>query len=183
MPDYRYAGAAVTLDGFLYVIGGFGDNTASPLRYDPTTNTWARIAPLNQEREHTAAVAHDGKIYVLGGRWVTDMSSIEIYDPSTDMWTLGAPMKQPRAGHGAAVVGNQIFVGGGELVLSGSLESTVKTVEVYNLATNTWGSIFDLPNGIHGVPAAGVDGIFYLLGGSESAGEVANRGTVWAYRP
>ena len=56
MPERRVAGAAVALDGYLYVVGGTGGNR-DLLRYDPAADEWARLAPLIESREHTAAVA------------------------------------------------------------------------------------------------------------------------------
>jgi len=41
--------------------------TAAVERYDPATNRWSEIQPLNKPRcEHGAAVVH-GRIYVFGG--------------------------------------------------------------------------------------------------------------------
>ena len=88
-----------TLSTFL---GGSSSNS-DLLRYDPTTDTWARLAPLQQSREHTQAVALNGYLYALGGRWQLGLNTVERYDPATDTWTRIPSMKQPRSGFGAAV--------------------------------------------------------------------------------
>lgn len=50
-------------------------------------------------------------------------------------------------------------------------------------AAQTWSAVPRLLVPVHGVPAAVVDNVLYLLGGSSRAGGVANQGGVYAYRP
>lgn len=182
MPVELSSGAAVGLDGQLYLFGGVPGDGQSLLRFDPGTAEWQTLAQLNQPREHIAAVAYQGRIYVFGGRWREDLTSMEIYDPAADTWTLGPDMRTARAGHAAAVVGDRIYVLGGETILSEE-ETVVKTVEVYDPAANRWIGSFDLPTGLHGIGAVGVGEVLYVLGGSTRAGVVANQGQAWAYRP
>ena len=82
MPEPRLAGAVVTLDNYIYIIGGTGGSNAL-LRYDPARDDWTSLAGLSESREHTAATALDGKIYAMGGRWANsgELMSVEVYDP------------------------------------------------------------------------------------------------------
>lgn len=182
MPERRTAGSAVSLDGFLYVVGGTGD-TGDLLRYDPAVDTWSRMAPMMERREHIAAVAANGEIYVLGGRWREELNSVEIYNPELDEWRAGPPMLTPRGGHAAAFLDGKIYVLGGEVIVSSPTFELIDSVEVYDLSTSQWSSHSPLPEGLHGVPAAVYQGVLYTLGGSARAGDVANQGRVYAWKP
>lgn len=91
-------------------------------------------------------------------------------------------MREARAGHAAVVVGERIYVIGGENILSEE-ERVVDTMEVYIPGENRWLGRIPLPKGLHGVAAASVDGVLYLIGGSSQVGDVRNAGEVWAYHP
>ncbi len=90
-------------------------------------------------------------------------------------------MAVARAGHGAAVLHGRIVVAGGEVILAGN--QTLDSVEVLDPATGAWAGAPALPAPVHGVPAVGVDGTIFTLGGSSRAGGIANNGQVFAYRP
>jgi N-acetylneuraminic acid mutarotase len=190
IPGGRIAGAAVSLGDYIYLVGGQPADpfdTAFPtlLRYDPAADAWTALAPLPTPREHINAVAYAGRLYALGGRWNNhDYDLMEIYDPATDAWSAGPSMRFPRAGFGAAVVAGRLYVAGGEL-LSVFPEQVVTTVEVFDFAFNRWVEVFDLPGGLglHGVSAAGLGDVLYVVGGSHQPGQVDPQGTVWAYRP
>ena len=79
----------VAMDGMLYVIGGYtADSNRRVSRYDPSTNTWLRLANTNQGHENHGAAAGGGYLWTYGG-WNSDF---ERYDPSTDTWTtLASP--------------------------------------------------------------------------------------------
>src|SRR5260370_449016 len=112
MPASRTAGAAVTLGDYIYLIGGITSQAHVILptwRYDPANDTWTAVAPLLQPREHVDAVALDGLIYALSGRWIETLNTVEIYDPVKDQWTPGVPMKDKRAGFGATLMNGKIY--------------------------------------------------------------------------
>jgi N-acetylneuraminic acid mutarotase len=64
--------------------GSGGGNVAQSELYDPTTQTWALDAPLNQPRSSHAAVRlNDGRVLVAGGLiGFTQISSAEVYTPA-----------------------------------------------------------------------------------------------------
>ncbi len=130
-------------NGDVYVIGGWdavGDGyLADNLRYDPSTNTWATMAPMPTPREYASAVVgSDGDIYVVGGMDSTGgLSTVEIYNPTTDHWTTGPSLATAEWGGSAAAVKNRIFVFGGyddvdALALSDS--------QVLTIGGSSWGS-------------------------------------------
>lgn len=68
--EARYGAAAVSLDGYIYVIGGSNDS-GTPLdsieRFDPRTGRSEPFGRLQVARRHHRAAVVGGKIYVLGG--------------------------------------------------------------------------------------------------------------------
>jgi N-acetylneuraminic acid mutarotase len=182
MLESRLGGAAVTLDDYIYILGGVGGSGAL-LRYDPADNSWDSLASPAQAREHTAAVALDGLIYAVGGRWagVGELSSVEVYDPIRDEWSSGGTLNRARAGHAAAVVGESIVVLGGEVLSSG--RETLDSVEIFNPQEGIWKTVEPMPISLHGVPAVGIDGMLYVIGGSDRAGGIENRGRVLSWGP
>jgi hypothetical protein len=68
--EARYGAAAVSLGGFIYVIGG-SNESGTPLdsieRFDPRTGRSEIFGKLRVARRHHRAVVVAGKIYVLGG--------------------------------------------------------------------------------------------------------------------
>ena len=74
--------------------------------YDPATDSWTDAAPLSKGRDHIGVVAAEGKIHVIGGRFIspverTDMH--EVYDPATNTMSTAAPLKTPRSAVAAAM--------------------------------------------------------------------------------
>ena len=80
------------VDGKIYSIGGVaadGDSDANEV-YDPTTDTWKTLSPMATARDHLAAAAVDGQIYVMGGglgSYSLNLWAKEAYDPS---WIFGS---------------------------------------------------------------------------------------------
>jgi N-acetylneuraminic acid mutarotase len=181
MPESRLAGAAVTMDNYIYIVGGVG-GTQDLLRYDPQANTWKKLAAMHVAREHVPAAVLDGKIYAIGGRWQGggEWTSVEVYDPATNKWTFAASLHIAHAGCSATVLYGQIVVAGGEY-FSSFPPQALKIVEVYNPATKTWHEATPMPHGVHGNPVASVGGKVYVLGGSDVPGNIVNAGRVMIY--
>ncbi len=180
LPEARYGGAAVTLSGYLYVVGGVGGNS-DLLRYDPTRDHWDRLAALRQAREHTTAVVFNGEIIAIAGRWESEggeLRSLEIYHPASDSWRAGPPLNAARGGHAAAVLDGVIYALGGEVIYDDF--DTLSSVEALRSShTSEWRDITPLPQPLHGVPAAVMDGALYVIGGSDRAATADNHGRVW----
>ncbi|XP_040389898.1 kelch domain-containing protein 7A [Cygnus olor] len=82
--------------------------------YDPLTNIWREICPLNQARPHCKLVALDGCLYAIGGEC---LYTVERYDPRQDRWTFTAPLPHDTfaVAHTATVCDGEIYVTGGTL--------------------------------------------------------------------
>lgn len=88
LPVPRAGTAAAVMDGKLIVIGGESGlrESAHPEvdMLDPATGRWTGLAPLLEGRHATAAVVHDGRIYIASGsrtRGATEISSQEVFTP------------------------------------------------------------------------------------------------------
>ena len=182
MPERRMSGEAVSLEDFIYLVGGTGGTTAL-LRYDPAADSWAVMPGPVQPREHVVAVAFNDELWVIGGRWggTGALATVEIFDPASGAWRDGPEMNEARSGFGAAAVGGRIIVAGGE-ILGARPWTALASAEVYDAVSGEWTRLADLPAGIHGMPVAGHEGTAFVLGGSDRAGGIDNQGRVLRYR-
>ena len=55
-----------------------GRSLASVTCYDPAKDSWRRVAPLNRARQYPATIAHNGRLYVMGGWCRGDQDTIEV---------------------------------------------------------------------------------------------------------
>jgi subtilisin family serine protease len=159
--------AAVCLDGSLYVLGGYDNNThwsASRylFRYDPAARQWARLADMRSRRSYHAAVAARGRIWVFGGADERDaeLATAEVYDPRRDEWTPLPDLPGGGvSGLGAATDGRRIYLSGGT---GSGQEDPRSDVAVYDLEAGAWtnggGSLLDLGQPRTGAPLAFLPG-------------------------
>ena len=189
MPLRVVAGSAITLDDQIFLMGGISHSTADGIfdgsvqRYDPQQDEWEILSMMPVIVNHCALVVIDGEIYVIGGRDAsTDYDLVQIYNPVSDSWREGPPLQRARAGHAAVLLDGLIYVVGGERVNSEDF-SVLDSVEVFNPATQTWSYGTPLPVALHGLGAESIDGILFVVGGSELANGVANHGYLLAFRP
>lgn len=113
--------AAGLADGRVLLGGGFGFIPTPPFQkllrdsaiYDPTTNTWASVAPSIQARGYgTAVTLANGKVVVLGG--LATLPSVEIYEVGSDSWTSPQAISEGGAFHGASTLDDgRVLVTGG----------------------------------------------------------------------
>jgi N-acetylneuraminic acid mutarotase len=119
MPTGRHHTAAAALDGELYVVGGRrGNNLALDAveRYDPSTDSWERLAPLPMGVGGLGLVAAGGRLLAISGgddgaRWVTPATWA--YEPAANHWTRLGDLDVPRHGFGAAALDNSVYIFGG----------------------------------------------------------------------
>ena len=168
--------ACVAVDGNeMYVIGGARDGKSvdSVAVYDAMADAWTPLAKLPERREHCAAGAIGGKIYVGGGR-VDGITTVEPktweYDPASDMWTEKADLDPARGGLAGAVLQNRLIVFGGEGNPAAMSNGVYPDIDAYDPATDTWTRIgtMDVPR--HGYGAAVVGDRVYLMGGAIKQG-------------
>lgn len=172
LPGPVGAGAAVVVDDWVYVVGGTPDGGF--YRYDPESNAWAELPRPSMQREHVAAVARDGEVWAIAGRWQGEIfDTIEIYNSDSQTWRLGPSLNEARSGFGAVAIGERIVVAGGELF---SPEEALPSVEMLDADGDEWVFIDPLPHGLHGNPLVGLGSDLLLPGGSTRARDVVNDG-------
>jgi N-acetylneuraminic acid mutarotase len=180
LPSPRHHLGVVRIGARIYAVGGFvgafpgWSGTSDLWEYDPAANQWQRRASMPEPRGGHAAVAVNGRIYVVGG--VRDHADPEhsaktvlIYDPATDSWTTGAPMLVGREHLAAAAIGNRVYVVGGRETTNqsqfGSTTTNFSTLEAYDVTTNTWQQLSPMPTARGGLFAEAWQGRLYVFGG------------------
>ena len=178
LPEPRYAAAAVSLGEHIYVVGGDGPS-GRLLRYHPVSGEWTMLAETIVRREHTAATVHGGRIHIVGGRFrgLGELDSTESYDPARNAWSFGPRLGTARGGFSAVSVNDALWVFGGEVIMKG--RETLASTEVLRRNAAAFAPGPELPLPLHGVPVVVADGFFYVLGGSERAAAIENRGRVF----
>lgn len=170
----RAAGCVARLGTRLYVFGGGRDNAVvdDVSSYDTATDSWDPLPALPETREHCAAGAIDGKLYVGGGRshTITEFRpKTWQFDPVEETYTEMKPIPTPRGGCAGAVYGNRLFVFGGE-GNADSAQGVFGNVEAYDPASDSWEEFPPLMVPRHGFQAAVLDGRVYLPGGANRQG-------------
>jgi len=174
-----FGSQAAALNGRVYI--GRGDGALE--EYDPRQRAVRRIGAADlTERDHAQVVAFQGEIWIVGGR-SPDTRTTAIYDPVSERWRPGPSFLHARGGFAAAVVGDQIVMTGGEQI-NGLQVNVIGVTHVYPAGSDRWSNGPPLPQAVHGVPGASLDGRFYVISGSTDAGLATGAtGRVFSWRP
>lgn len=168
LPHPLHHVALAAAGGKIYASGGyvaldFTPNGPQLWEYDPAANIWDRKADMPAPRGEHALVSWQGKIYVISGRG-ENATQIWEYDPQTDAWATDRT-SMPTYRHSAAVVlddaTGRVYVAGGR----DDAYSALTPVEVYDIATDTWNSLPDLPGPLGGHGGAHTQGKLHIFGG------------------
>lgn len=182
MPFGRTAHGMVEIDGKFYVTGGMSPRGNDPTElwvYDPASNSWdTSLAHLPTQRDHVIIVSHEGKLYVAGGRYSTNLPTLEIYDPATDTWTQGPDMPTGRSGMAYAILDGQLHAIAGEDI---DRNLVYMKHEVFDFASQTWKQLHDIPRPLNAPVAAALDGHIYVMGGGSVTGNPYK--DVWMFTP
>jgi N-acetylneuraminic acid mutarotase len=103
MPEPRQGFRLVAAGKYLYAVGGmsgeFSAALATAQRYDPATDTWTELAPMNESRWLPCAVqisvgGHEliavvgGTAFAADGSFIQGRATTEIFDAKTGDWGL-----------------------------------------------------------------------------------------------
>ncbi len=173
-----HAGKLLIITGFT---GGFPDETplANVLVYDAKVDRWTAGASIPEARRRGAAgVAIEGDIaYVLGGnakghnngyvRW-TDAFNI-----ATGEWKVLADAPNARDHFHAVAVNGRVYAAAGRESSHNTGESfsrTVKPVDVYDIASNTWRTLpAPIPTPRAGTSTVAAAGKVLVIGGESGS--------------
>ncbi|MEU0094822.1 kelch repeat-containing protein [Kribbella sp. NPDC006257] len=204
LADPRFAHTATLLtDGTVLVAGGespLPSKTTRSLRsverYDPASETWARVAPMTDRRSnHQAVLLADGRVLVAGGfigtsdsEWAS-LAFCEIYDPVTDSWTATGSMQSPRLAHQLTLLadGTVLTTGGSAYgVVNGPVFDghSLASTERFDPATGLWQDAEPMPAGRSRHLAIGLDdGRVLVLGGTDEASVLCGFGNAVLFDP
>jgi N-acetylneuraminic acid mutarotase len=211
MPLASHHVAAAELNGKIYMFGGFkypdlGKPGWQPIdnawEYDPAMDSWRALAPMPTKRGSPVAVAHGGKIYVIGGasmhpgskepfvhpaRPHRTLGTNEVYDPNTNSWETRSLMPTARNHAAAGMVNNKIYVIGGRIgavFITGGGRG-VDIVEEYDPATDQWGTLkAPMPTARSALASGTYGGKIYVAGGEhQDSRMLAAFRTVEAFDP
>lgn len=175
MPTGRSGGAALVLDGKIYVVGGRPPAGPQLEMYDPATDTWTVLPNMPTARNHVGAGFIDGKLYVVGGRFGGGFDSeltdrLEVYDPVTRTWAPGPSAPTIRSGMSFAVIGHCLYIFGGERNRADP-RGVFPQTEAFDARTREWYELTPMSTPMHGqIGAAIFDGHIHIAGGSLTYG-------------
>lgn len=178
MPTPRLDAGAATVNGRIYVIGGFSGSTlATTEEYDPTTDIWTPKANMPTPRRAPVVAAVNNRIYAIGGMSYPNRIDqvlytyvTEEYDPATNSWTTKAPM--PIGSAVNSVFGNRFIAGAavnGRIYITvfnnSGLPPIFSTFE-YDPVADTWDiGKAPVPFGHSQYTVTSLNGILYALNG------------------
>ena len=208
-PPGRSYHSMVTIGNQVWLFGGkksdvnhkFGDLWC----YEVQAYEWTQKAsiPAGMARYGHCAFTANGKMYVYGGRGYDYFSDMWVYDPATDTWTevnLLGEQPPPRK-HQAIMFSEDMdpdifaFAGGtgpasssqktnGAGLHTSNSDTVLSDTWEYNIGSNTWTRLADLPVGLTQAAAAVVDTLsnhVLLFGGMRGDSSVS--GKMYMYLP
>jgi N-acetylneuraminic acid mutarotase len=117
MPTKRFSAVACVVDDCIIVTGGDhsveegGEMVTKQLdvveKYDPATQAWSTVAPMNETRSSAGCFVADGRMHVAGGFGKPGgiRGTVESYDAAANSWSvLPISMQSKRFGHCTCVI-------------------------------------------------------------------------------
>ncbi len=193
-PTKRTEVAAATLNGKIYVVGGFEQPglgnllnlaiTSSVQEYDPSTDRWTTKAPMPVGLHHVGIGVTGGRLYVIGGYTQSGLTvwhpvaTVYAYDPAMDSWAERAAMPTARGALSVTVHEGKLYAIGGY-----DRNANSAAVEVYDPERNSWTSRAPLPTPRDHLASATVSGKVYAIGGRLNGDYHRNLSVMELYDP
>ena len=146
----------VAKDNFIYFLGGYSEAQFETLknadRYDLSTNSWDKVAELQEPRQNASGAATNEKIFIAGGVSSNDISkSCEVYFESTNEWQLFMTRfeKTPLDSFSPTLlcVGNTLYLLIRYMTFcSPNLKDEIPVGCLYELQGNEWREKTQIPN-------------------------------------
>ena len=209
MPTHRTALFAPMLTAF--ALGSCRESPTAPSETEPSGRVAAAVAGFwtpkadhprgvwaaasasltNPSTLHTLVYVIGGRIRQFGGAG-TVTNAVKVYDVGTNSWNSRAPVPV-RLSHtnGAVELDGKIYVTGGFTRVWDPQRnvwrlSTLKSLYVYDPATDTWTRRHDMPIATANGVSAGYRGMLYVgtsCYDSSVCGDDSERGALWRYSP
>ncbi|XP_070710873.1 kelch-like protein 33 [Pempheris klunzingeri] len=168
MQEFRSNFSVVVHEKHLYAIGGDKEinvNIDSVERYNPDTDSWSFVQPLDQALSGHAVTVIDGGIFISGGfncKYVC-LVSLFLYHPERGTTYL-ADMTHDRAQHCMEPLRGHLYVAGGVCNLR-KFYTDQQACEVYDPVSDSWTAFAPLPVPHVGAASVVLEGKIYVLGG------------------
>jgi N-acetylneuraminic acid mutarotase len=184
-PITRLESQGIAANGKLYVFGGFV-NTAlqATVRsdvYDPSTDTWTRIADMPEALTHSAVVTSGQSIWVIGGLVGANpgpsTSHVWKYDIPSNTWSAAPSLPIDRGAGAAVVLGTDIHFFGGASRAAGT-NPLIDQADHFALSLNggtSWTTLASIPNGRNHLAGAVLAGKIYAIGGQHGLNEASGQ--------
>uniref|UniRef100_A0A3B3ZLH8 BACK domain-containing protein n=1 Tax=Periophthalmus magnuspinnatus TaxID=409849 RepID=A0A3B3ZLH8_9GOBI len=168
MKEFRSNFSLITNEGRLFAIGGdkeINANVESVETYDPDTDSWSFVHPLDQPLSGQAATVCNGAIFISGGFncKYECLVSLFLYHPEGGSTYL-SDMTFDRAQHTMEVLRGCLYVAGGVCNLR-KFYTDQLVCEMYCPSTDSWSVFVNLPVPHVGAPSAVLEDKLYVLEG------------------
>jgi hypothetical protein len=194
LPEPLASFGGAVADGWLYIYGGHigeehahsKDNLSQHFRRMPVAGgDWEEL-PMETPLQGLPLVAHDGKLYRVGGlsaqnapgddEVLHSVAEFSCYDPETKTWSTLPPLPEPRSSHDAVVIGDVLYVVGGWTLAGTSAGTWVDTAWSFNLAKPGQWTALPSPN-FHrrALAVAHWNGKLIALGGMDEDRKISRR--------
>jgi hypothetical protein len=157
--------SAATLDGAVYVAGGFsgGPASARTFRLPGPATGWQEVAPMAHARGALALIPLDGRLYAIGGNDDRgEVAPAEEYDPQANRWRGLPALPHPR-NHVAG------FAAQGQACVAGGRAPNVELVTCWDAGARRWRDLPRLPVATSGA-GGGLAGQEPIVAGGEDPG-------------
>jgi N-acetylneuraminic acid mutarotase len=188
----RSEAMGATVNGKLYLFGGYVDTTFKPTSrgdvYDPVANKWTQVASLPFGISHMGTVAVGDSIYFAGGYPATSTNqtfsttAVWRYDTITNQFTDLPKLPAARGGGALAAVGRVLhFFGGSDAARKDAAQHW--QLDLDNPAGG-WIAKAPLPVATNHVAGVTFGGKVYAIGGQQNQDSAAiQRAEVQVYDP
>ncbi len=193
-PLKRTEAVAATVNGKIYVVGGFeppglGNLTKLAItpaleEYDPASDQWTAKASMPMGLHHTGIGVAGGLVYVIGGYKQSGLSiwqpvaSVYAYDPATDVWTERTSMPTARGALAVAEFDGKLYAVGGF-----GEKGNSAAVEIYDPAHDRWLPRAPLPTPRDHLAVVTLDQKIYAIGGRLNGDYQRNLAVTEVYDP
>ncbi len=148
---------------FVVLLLGVAGFFLTPKTSKPKIDHFVALPNLPEVRNAGRVITYQNKLFYLGGADAAFVrNNTWMYDFNTRKWSEKALMLQPKAEMGCARVKDKIYTFGGWEPEKGA----VNTANCYDIISNTWDSIPNLPEAITSVFAVSLGDAIYILGGT-----------------
>ena len=173
---YAYDSTSVVYNGYVYVIGGEIDGTATatvdyaPINSNGTLGSWTATTSLPTATDQATSVVYNGYIYEVGG-FTTAVTATVDYAPINSNGTLGtwtATTSLPTAIEVATsvVYNGYVYEIGGYTSAAGTTTATVDYAPINSNGTlGTWTATTSLPTATYEATSIVYNGYVYEIGG------------------